>query len=80
VIEVQDSEGDLFDEPTSREGLIETPAFQELRELVSSVLITGAQMIAEQRDRPVSGEIMFQPALAGRPPSQSFLAPTAISC
>lgn len=33
VIEVHDPSGDRFEEPTSREGLIETPAFEELRTL-----------------------------------------------
>ena len=51
VIEIHDSEGVLFDEHTSREGLIETPAFSELRDLSSSVLITAATQIAEERGR-----------------------------
>lgn len=53
VIEVRDPEGRIFQEHTSREGLIETPAFQELVALASSVLITAAQKIAEQRNRKV---------------------------
>lgn len=51
VIELNDPEGNIFEEHTSREGLIETPAFQELRDLASSVLITAARKIAEQRER-----------------------------
>ena len=51
VIEVRDPNGEKFEEPTSREGLIETPAFEELRGLASSVLMTAAQRIAEQRHR-----------------------------
>lgn len=51
IIEVRDLDGGNFEEPTSREGLIETPAFEELRGLASSVLITAAQRIAEQRHR-----------------------------
>jgi signal transduction histidine kinase len=51
VIEVQDPEGTNFEEHTSREGLIETAAFAELRGLASSVLITAANTIAEQRGR-----------------------------
>jgi signal transduction histidine kinase len=51
VIEVQDPEGRNFEEHTSREGLIETAAFAELKGLASSVLISAANMIAEQRGR-----------------------------
>ena len=51
IIEIHDPDGEKFDEPTSREGLIETPAFDELRGLASSVLITAAQRVAEQRNR-----------------------------
>lgn len=53
IVEVHDPEGLIFEEHTSREGLIETPAFQELRDLASSVLITAARRIAEQRERKV---------------------------
>ena len=58
VIEIQDSKGERFEEHTSREGLIETPAFFELKMLASSVLITAATYIAEDRGRK---------ARAGRP-------------
>lgn len=51
VIELNDAEGNVFEEHTSREGLIETPAFQELRDVASSVLISAARKIAEQRTR-----------------------------
>ena len=51
VVEVHDPEGRIYEEHTSREGLIETPAFLELRDLASSVLITASQRIAEQRNR-----------------------------
>jgi len=51
VIEVTDVEGRLFEEHTSREGLIETPAFIELRSLASAVLVSAATRIAEDRGR-----------------------------
>jgi signal transduction histidine kinase len=51
VIEVTDPDGVLFEEHTSREGLIETDAFRELRELTSSVLITGATEVQVERGR-----------------------------
>ncbi|MDF2384866.1 sensor histidine kinase [Nostoc ellipsosporum NOK] len=51
VIDVHDPEGVRFEEHTSREGLIETPALRELRSLASSVLVTAATMIASQRGR-----------------------------
>ena len=54
--------GKEFEEPTSREGLIETPAFEELRGLASSVLITAAQRIAEQRNRKTRAGGSPQPA------------------
>jgi signal transduction histidine kinase len=51
VIELYDPEGSLFEEHTSREGLIETPAFRELQGVASSVLITAATQIARDRGR-----------------------------
>lgn len=62
VIEVNDPEGINFDEHTSREGLIETPAFFELKQLASSTLTTAATAIGAERDRktrtgsPASGK------------------------
>ena len=61
VIEVQDPDGNIFEEHTSREGLIETPAFQELRDVASSVLITAARKIAEQRERKTRAGGSAQP-------------------
>lgn len=51
LIEIGDEAEEDFEEHTSREGLIETPAFLELRDLASSVLITAATRIAEDRGR-----------------------------
>lgn len=51
VVEVKDTEGTLFEEHTSREGLVETPAVDELRNLISSVLITVAGQISEERGK-----------------------------
>lgn len=53
VIEVRDVEGALFEEHTSREGLIETPALIELVELASSVLVTAVNRIHEERGKKV---------------------------
>jgi signal transduction histidine kinase len=51
IVELDDPDGDLFDEHTSREGLIESPAFLELKDLTSSVLVTAGTQIAEDRGR-----------------------------
>lgn len=51
VIEVHDRDGQMFEEHTSREGLIETPAFLELRDLASAVLVSAATRISEDRGR-----------------------------
>lgn len=51
IIDISDPEGIYFDEQTSREGLIETPAFAELKDLASSVLVTAATKISEDRGR-----------------------------
>lgn len=51
AVEVYDPEGERFEEHTSREGLIETPAFSELRELTSSVLTTAAIKLGSDRGR-----------------------------
>lgn len=50
-VEVDDPEGGQFEEHTSREGLIENAPFAELRDLVSSTLITAAEIMAAQRGR-----------------------------
>jgi signal transduction histidine kinase len=60
VVEVRDPDGALFEEHTSREGLIETPALAELVDLVSSVLITAAVRISEERGR--------KPKASSKPP------------
>ncbi|MCE6979538.1 sensor histidine kinase [Pseudomonas frederiksbergensis] len=62
VIEVRDVEGMLFEEHTSREGLIETAALVELVELASSVLITAVNRIQEERGKKVRA--------GSRPPSK----------
>jgi signal transduction histidine kinase len=48
-VEVRDPAGRVFNEHTSREGLIETPAFLELKELVSAVIVTAVSRISEDR-------------------------------
>lgn len=67
VIEVQDPEGELFEERTSREGLLETETFEELRGLASSVLITAATLVHADRGRKTH---------AGRPPRRPETAAT----
>lgn len=54
VIEVQDPEGEQFEEHTSREGLIEKEAFLELTELATVVIVTAVNRIAEDRGRKQS--------------------------
>ncbi|MCV9936708.1 ATP-binding protein [Boseaceae bacterium BT-24-1] len=54
VIEVNDPEGKQFEEHTSREGLIETEAFQELTGLATAVLVTAVNRINEDRGRKTS--------------------------
>lgn len=51
VVEVRDPDGVLYEEHTSREGIIETPAFVELKNVASAVLITAATRISEDRGR-----------------------------
>ncbi|MGL9623682.1 sensor histidine kinase [Bradyrhizobium sp. U531] len=51
VVELHDVKGDRFEERTSREGLIDNPEFQELQNLLSSVLITAVNAIASDRGR-----------------------------
>jgi signal transduction histidine kinase len=72
VVEIQDTGGVAFEEHTSREGLIETQAFVELKELASSVLITAATRISEDRGRK---------ARAGgrKDPSDSKLLPDSLA-
>lgn len=54
VIEVDDPEGEQFEEHTSREGLIETTSFRELTGLATAVLTTAVNKIAEDRGRKQS--------------------------
>lgn len=62
VIEVHDRSGGMFEEHTSREGLIETPAFLELRDLASAVLVSAATRISEDRGRKTrAGTIRLAP-------------------
>jgi signal transduction histidine kinase len=66
VVELEDPDGTLFEEHTSREGLIETPAFLELKELTSSVLLTAATQIAGDRGRKTHAGRAYNPS-SGRP-------------
>lgn len=51
ILEVRDPEGVMFEEHTSREGLLETQAFAELRDLASSVIVTAVGMISDSRGK-----------------------------
>ncbi|MFG6666047.1 sensor histidine kinase [Halomonas sp. HNIBRBA4712] len=51
AIQIDDVEGVYFEEHTSREGLVETPAFTRLKNIASSVLISVATRIAQERGR-----------------------------
>jgi signal transduction histidine kinase len=51
VVEIVDTQGKLFEESTSREGLIENPAFEDLKQLASTVILTAVRKIAEDRGR-----------------------------
>ena len=51
AIDVADEEGERFEEHTSREGLIETPAFTELKLLANAVIRTAVNRISNQRAR-----------------------------
>ncbi len=51
VVEVHDPDGTRFEERTSREGLVDTPEFEELRQLLPSVLISAVNAIAADRGR-----------------------------
>jgi signal transduction histidine kinase len=63
-VAVSDVEGRLFEETSSREGLIETNAFRELRDIMSSILEAAVRRIESQRGRgrrpkkqnPLSGQ------------------------
>lgn len=50
-IELDDPNGELFQERSSREGLIETDAFEELRDFAYRVLIAAVTRIAEARHK-----------------------------
>lgn len=65
VVDVRDVDGELFEEHTSREGLIENQALTELKGLASSVLISAGLKIARARGKkPKAGKpvIKTEPA------------------
>jgi signal transduction histidine kinase len=51
VVEVRDPQGVMFEEHTSREGLLQTQAFVELRDLAHSVLVTAVGSISDARGK-----------------------------
>jgi signal transduction histidine kinase len=51
VVEVSDPDGLMFEEHTSREGLLETSAFAELKHLTSAVVVTAVGAISDARGR-----------------------------
>lgn len=50
-VALQDSDGNLFEETSSREGLIESQAFEEVRNLTSKVLETAVRRIEAKRGK-----------------------------
>ncbi len=50
-VALQDQDGDIFEETSSREGLIESRAFDEVRNLVSKVLETAVRRIEAKRGK-----------------------------
>ncbi|MGO4737351.1 ATP-binding protein [Bosea sp. 2KB_26] len=68
VVEIQDSDGTHFEERTSREGLVDTPEFEELRRLLPTVLISAVNTIAADRGRigsPASRQTKSKPTAGG---------------
>jgi signal transduction histidine kinase len=72
-VALTDPEGEMFDETSSREGLIETKAFSEVREIMSAVLEVAVRRIESFRGKgrgrkkradPASGETAAQEAVA----------------
>ena len=51
VVEVSDPDGLMFEEHTSREGLLETSAFAELKHLTSVVVVTAVGAISDARGK-----------------------------
>ncbi|GAB3399257.1 ATP-binding protein [Massilia agilis] len=51
VVEVSDPDGQMFEEHTSREGLLETSAFAELKHLASAVIVTAVGAISDARGK-----------------------------
>jgi signal transduction histidine kinase len=51
IVEIDDEEGEAFEETSSREGLIETDAFRDLQKLLSSILVTTADRIETRRGK-----------------------------
>jgi signal transduction histidine kinase len=62
IVEIDDQGGDIFEETSSREGLIENDAFRELQTIFSRVLITAAQRLSEARYR--GGKKPRKPAIS----------------
>lgn len=52
-VEINDTEGTIFQETASREGLVENEAYRELQEFVSKCLKNAAIVVAEKRDKKV---------------------------
>lgn len=51
VVEISDPDGLMFEEHTSREGLLETTAFAELKHLTSAVIVTAVGAISDARGK-----------------------------
>lgn len=53
-VEVSDPNGEIFNETSSREGLIENNAFHQLTDFVFRSIVTATQKVAELRERKKS--------------------------
>ena len=74
-IELNDPNGQLFEERASREGLIENKAFSELRNFTYTSIIGGIQRIAEARQKKrTAGQVDWQQS--GNEPSESLVDKT----
>lgn len=50
-VALRDPDGDIFEETSSREGLIESAAFQEVRDITSQILETAVRRIESKRGK-----------------------------
>ncbi|HEX8429323.1 sensor histidine kinase [Hymenobacter sp.] len=79
LIELSDSEGELFEERSSREGLIENDAFRELQDFAYRLLTAAIQRIAEAREKKqTAGQTDWQKKPDSDPAQRLRVAATQI--